>query len=61
MTATPREHSHRDGYGRRNLDRPFWIVQCDECHVICNSGHHYDELRFAEAEADRHNSARHPA
>jgi hypothetical protein len=45
------QHVYRDGYGRTELDRPFYIVVCDTCHIALNSGHHYRESHKHHAEA----------
>jgi hypothetical protein len=41
----------------------FLTVQCDDCLVVLNSGHHYgaDHERFAAALAIGHNQNVHPA
>lgn len=59
------EHSYRDGYGRRELDRPFHTVRCDRCGIVLNSGHHYrpeadgTPSRFALELAAEHNRDAH--
>jgi hypothetical protein len=47
-------HVYPDGYGRRHLDKPFWIVHCEHPshgHIVLNSAHHYSPAakHFAEA------------
>lgn len=58
------EHSYPDGYGHRNLDKPFWIARCDDpSHgpIALNSGHHYtaDAKHFAEELIARHDADEH--
>lgn len=57
--AQPERHTYRDGYGRRHLDVPFWIVVCRTCMVACNSAHHYTDRDLAVACAARHNAEHH--
>lgn len=54
-------HTYRDGYGRPGMDRPFYMVRCDTCATVLNSGHHYtpENLPFAEQLAAEHNAAVH--
>jgi hypothetical protein len=61
MTARLVEHTYRDGYGRRDHDRSFWIVECSPCLAVLNSGHHYPEhaLHHARALAAEHNEEAH--
>lgn len=45
--------------------KEFWIVKCQECLVVLNSGHHYQADRpgdreHAEQLAAEHNAERHP-
>ena len=42
-------------------DIPFFMVECDECLIVCNSGHQYrlDQHDLAAAEAKRHNETEH--
>ena len=50
------ERRYRDGYGRPDRGRRYYIVKCHACHTVLNSGHHYQdgERRLAEATAARH-------
>ena len=62
--AHPERHTYRDGYGRSELDRGFYIVPCYRCGIILNSGHHYDEVDgapspFAVGIAEEHNRSAH--
>lgn len=56
MAANLREHHYVSG-------RPFFTVECDECNVVLNSGHHYTEInrRHAEALVFEHNDEHHYA
>lgn len=38
---------------------PFYIVECGTCNTLLNSGHHYNELMYANREADRHDAEVH--
>lgn len=59
--AIAAEHVYRDGYGRTELDRPFWIVECQPCLVVLNSGHHYTDQALAQRLAEAHNAEVHGA
>ena len=41
--------------------RAFWLVRCDKCSRMLNSGHHYNghELEHAQRLADEHNAEVH--
>lgn len=45
-TVVPKQH----GSGT-----PYYIVECERCNVLVNSGHHYTAAGHAQAAADRHN------
>ena len=62
MPARLVDSAHRDGYGRAELDERFCTVQCDECLVVLNSGHHYidDARHHAVNLARKHNLEHHP-
>lgn len=40
---------------------PFWMVQCDLCGCVLNSGHHYlaEQAHHADRLAEAHNTERH--
>lgn len=61
QTAHVTDHVYRDGYGRSRLDKPFYMVQCDECMVVLNSGHHWTDRALAQRWADEHNAEKHAA
>jgi hypothetical protein len=44
-----------------NSQRSYYTVQCDECLVVLNSGHHYEDesKHYALKLADEHNSTTH--
>jgi len=47
-------HVYPDGYGRRHLDKPWWLARCDahpDGAMILNSGHHFDEGTLDDARA----------
>ena len=54
------EHVYRDGYGRPDMNRPFWIVTCGPCNAILNSGHHYTDEAAAHRLAEEHDATVHP-
>lgn len=37
-------HPVRHTYGTGDTGKAFHTVQCDACHVVLNSGHHYTEV-----------------
>lgn len=39
--------------------RLYWTVECDECLVVLNSGHHYNARTLAQRDADEHNAREH--
>lgn len=62
MNAHLEDHVYPDGYGRTHLDKPFWIVRCDNHEGgawLLNSGHHYDDRDAALAKAAEHDVEHH--
>lgn len=63
MPAVVTNHIYHDGYSRRDLDRTFHMVECVDCLIVLNSGHHYpaDARHLAQKLADEHNAEHHPS
>ncbi len=59
MNAQPVLYTYHDGYGRPDFDRPFFMVECNTCNIVLNSGHHYSNKSLADQLADEHNTEVH--
>lgn len=56
------EGTYEDGYGRKELDKPYWTAEChhtDHGPVVLNSGHHWTDKNQAEAEVLYHLTTEH--
>ena len=61
--AQARERQAKLIEGTYSSGRKYYTVECGECHVVLNSGHHYGPLHihFAYELAEQHNAEHHGA